>query len=82
MKFALKELLLAMELLLVQHVQLVTTALLLDLPLFLVPMECGLQDQLSIVHLVMTGIFANRLKQVQLLLEKPAQLDLYVILMI
>lgn len=82
MKFALKELLLDMELLLVQHAQLVTTALLLDLPLFLAPMECGLRDQLSIVHLVMTGIFANRLKQVQLPLEKPAQLDLFVILMI
>lgn len=82
MKFALKELPLVMEQLLVLLAQLVTTALLLDSPLFLVHMECGQQDQLSIVHLVMTGIFANKLKQVQLLLEKLAQLALSAILTI
>lgn len=82
MRFALKERLQDMEPLLVQHVLLDNTALLQDLLPFLVLMECGQPDLLCFALLVMTGIFVNRLRLVQLLLEKPARPDSYAILMI
>jgi len=71
-----------MELLLVQHVLLVITVLLLHLLLFLVLMECGQLEVPSIALLVMTDIFVNRLKPVQLLQEKNVLQALYVTQMI